>query len=45
MKANYSEKEIVLFQPFKVFTIKDQSYLFDGSSASIYKIDNTVLKY
>lgn len=44
MKANYSEKEIVLFQPFKVFTIKDQSYLFDGSSASIYKIDNTVLK-
>lgn len=44
MKENYSERDIVLFHPFKVFTIKDQSYLFDGSSASIYKIDNTVLK-
>lgn len=44
MKVNYSEKDIVLFQPYKIFTIKEQSYLFDGSSASIYKIDNTVLK-
>ena len=44
MKTNYSEKDIVLFQPYKIFAIKEQSYLFDGSSASIYKIDNTVLK-
>lgn len=44
MKEDNSEKNAIKFHPFKIFTIKDQSYLFDGSSISIYKIDNTALK-
>lgn len=38
------KRELLEFQPYKVFYVDNQTYLFDGSSASIYKIDNTVME-
>ncbi|ONI45313.1 hypothetical protein AN641_00565 [Candidatus Epulonipiscioides gigas] len=33
----------LVFQPYKIFNTNSQTYLFDSSSASLYKIDNIAL--
>lgn len=33
----------LIFQPYKIFNTNNQTYLFDSSSTSLYKIDNIVL--
>lgn len=41
---NNMTEGIIKFQPYEIFNIDNQKYLFDGSSASIYKIDSIVLE-
>ncbi len=38
------ENCMLTFQPYKIFDVESQPYLFDGGSISLYKIDSTVLK-